>query len=81
MVTDPLDIASDLAEIYNQAALENHKSKTRTDKESAFFCIDYDEVIPHARRAGLLTEMARHNVRKSHALMGIKNLYKNQSGA
>lgn len=53
MVTDPLDIASDLAEIYNQAALENHKSKTRTDKESAFFCIDCDEVIPHARRAAI----------------------------
>lgn len=53
-MADPLDIASELAELHNQAALQRHNNTLETNKESAFYCLECDEVIPHARRAAII---------------------------
>lgn len=52
-MADQLDVASDLAELNVQTALQKHKNQQSKLTESAFFCIECDEVIPHARRAAI----------------------------
>lgn len=50
MATDILDIASDLTELQNQLALRRHQAAQSINKDSAFYCVECDEVIPHKRR-------------------------------
>lgn len=52
-MADQLDVASDLAELNVQTALQKHKEKQQAAAVSAFYCIDCDEVIPHARREAI----------------------------
>lgn len=53
MSNDPLDIASELTELHNQAALQRHQANQSEQKESAYWCIECDELIPHKRRLAI----------------------------
>ena len=48
---------ADIAGIDIESELEHHlaqqRLKTETNKESAFYCIECDDVIPHQRRVAI----------------------------
>ena len=50
-MADEADIAQELDERHLADALHKARLKINTNKESEWFCVDCDEVIPHKRRA------------------------------
>lgn len=51
-MADVVDIANDYAERLIEQSLAQHAAREKSE-ESAFYCIECDEVIPHRRRAAI----------------------------
>jgi len=52
-VADIIDIANDYAERHIEYSLAKHAARTK-DENSAFYCVECNDAIPHRRRAAIL---------------------------
>ena len=52
-MADDVDIANDYAERQLEHSLAQHAAREKSS-ESAFYCEECDEVIPHKRRAAII---------------------------